>query len=70
MMKMTDFRIFVVSGMGDVVVLGGDLNCHKGEAALGYKGVHGGWAYGTRNAEGGRVLEFRETLDILYSMCF
>ena len=34
------------------------MNGHVGRDADGYGGVHGGMGFGTRNAEGERILEF------------
>lgn len=36
----------------------GDWNGHIGKAAAGFEEVHGGLAYGDRNVEGERILEF------------
>ena len=48
------------AGSDEFVVLLGDLNGHVGASADGYEGVHGGWGYGVRNAEGCRVLELAD----------
>ena len=34
------------------------MNGHVGKTTAGYEGVHGGFGYGVRNAEGQRILEF------------
>ena len=51
----------------EAIVLGGDLNGHVGDRTDGYQGVHGGYGYGNRNAEGERVLEFCDAMDM--SVC-
>ena len=43
----------------------GDWNGHVGAAACGYEDVHGSHGYGTRNAEGERILEFALANDLL-----
>ena len=40
------------------IFIGSDMNGHIGRDADGYGGVHGGMRFGTRNAEGERILEF------------
>ena len=40
------------------IFIGSDMNGHVGRYAGGYGGVHGGMGFGTRNAEGERILEF------------
>ena len=40
------------------IFIGSDMNSHVGRDADGYGGVYGGMGFGTRNAEGGRILEF------------
>ena len=52
-------------GEREIVVLGGDLNGHVGEHAVGFEGVHGGRGFGTRNAEGERILEFCDALQMV-----
>ena len=42
-----------------------DLNGHVGSEAMGYEGIHGGWGYGTRNAEGERILEFALAMNMV-----
>jgi len=39
-------------------VLAGDTNGYVGSSNVGYDGMHGGFAYGYRNADGSRILEF------------
>ena len=42
-----------------------DMNGHVGRDADGYGGVHGGIGFGTRNAEGERILEFGDAVGIV-----
>ena len=43
----------------------GDWNGHIGAEAHGFEEVHGGLAYGTRNEEGERILEFATAYDLI-----
>ncbi len=55
----------------EIPILLGDWNGHVGSASAGYEGVHGGHGWGTRNAEGERVLEFAESCGMLVgNTCF
>ena len=38
------------------------MNCHIGQVANGFHEAHGNFGYGTRNAEGERILEFTEAM--------
>ena len=44
------------------VIVGGDMNGHVGQVANGFHEAHGNFGYGTRNAEGERILEFAEAM--------
>ena len=44
------------------VIIGGDINGHVGQVANGFHEAHGNYGYGTRNAEGERILEFAEAM--------
>ena len=59
-----DSLISVVSKLSEkeMVVVAGNLNGHVGQYADGYEGVHGGFGFGDRNAEGVRVLEFGDAM--------
>jgi len=48
-----------------MVVLAGDMNGHVGSSNVGYDGTHGGYAYGARNADGSRILEFADGLNLV-----
>jgi len=43
-----------------MVVLAGDMNGHVGSNSAGYDGMHGGYGFGDRNADGSRILEFAD----------
>nr|XP_049587334.1 craniofacial development protein 2-like [Syngnathus scovelli]XP_049587336.1 craniofacial development protein 2-like [Syngnathus scovelli]XP_049587343.1 craniofacial development protein 2-like [Syngnathus scovelli]XP_049587352.1 craniofacial development protein 2-like [Syngnathus scovelli]XP_049587362.1 craniofacial development protein 2-like [Syngnathus scovelli] len=62
-----DKAIMVLSGIpqNEVIILGGDLNGHVGRESDGFEGVHGGQGYGMRNAEGERILEFGDALELV-----
>ena len=49
------------------IMIGGDLNGHTsiGKDSDGYGGIHGGHRYGMRNAEGERILEFCEAMEMI-----
>jgi len=44
----------------EMVVLAGDINGHAG-----YDGMHGGFGYGDRNADGSSILEFADGLNLV-----
>ena len=48
--------------MQESIFIGSDMNDHLGRDADGYGGVHGGMGFGTRNAEGERMLEFGDAV--------
>ena len=48
----------------------GDLNGHIGASASGFEGVHGGQAFGARNIEGDRILEFATACDLVVTNSF
>ena len=49
---------------GKKFIIGADLNAHSGEVGEGYRRIHGGKGYGKRNAEGQKVLDSLEGLDM------
>jgi len=49
----------------EMVVLAGDVNGHVGSSNVGYDGTHGGFGYGDRNANGSRILEFADGLNLV-----
>ena len=48
----------------EMVVFAGDMNGHVGRSNAGYEGTHGGFGYGSRNADGSRILEFADGLNL------
>lgn len=58
-------------GIGERVVVCGDLNGHVGREADGYEGVHGGFGWGERNQEGEMLLEFADAMEmVVANTCF
>ena len=51
--------------LSEVLIPGGDWNGHVGRAADGFEEVHGGYGYGVRNDEGGRLLDFAVAHDLV-----
>ena len=49
----------------EMVVLAGDMNGHVGSNSVGYDGTHGGYVFGARNANGSRILEFADGLNLV-----
>ena len=50
------------TGNNQEIIIGGDMNGHVGQVANGFHEAHENFDYGTRTAEGERILEFAETL--------
>ena len=48
-----------------MVVFAGDMNGHVGSSNVGYDGTHGGFGYCSRNADGSRILEFADGLNLV-----
>jgi len=48
-----------------MVVFAGDMNGHVGSSNVGYDGTHGGFVYGSMNADGSRILEFVDGLNLV-----
>jgi len=40
------------------------MNGHVGSSNVGYDGTHGSFGYGARNADGSRILEFTDWLNL------
>ena len=47
-----------------------DLNGHVGTTSVGFKAVHGGFGYGSRNQEGEEVLDFVVAFDRMIANTF
>ena len=41
------------------------MNGHVGSSNAGYDGTHGGFGYSSRNADGSRILEFADGLNLV-----
>ena len=55
----------------ELIIVGGDLNGHIGTNVDGYDGVHGGYGFGERNADGERKLEFCDAMELIVTnACF
>ncbi|XP_057306130.1 uncharacterized protein LOC130644510 [Hydractinia symbiolongicarpus] len=65
--KFYDELIAVTSKFGDteLIMVGGDFNGHVGKSSEGYRGVHVGYGFGSRNKEGERLLEFGMATDMV-----
>jgi len=48
-----------------MIVLAGDMNGRVGSNSAGYDGMHGGYRFGDRNADGSRILEFADGLNLV-----
>jgi len=48
-----------------MVVFAGDTNGHIGSSNVGYDATHGGFGFGSRNADGSRILEFADGLNLV-----
>ena len=70
------FRDQMISVSGSIpaselIVVGGDLNGHVGTNVDGYDGVNGGCGFGERNADGERILEFCDAMELMVTnTCF
>jgi len=51
------FHLVSCIPQNEMVVIAGDMNGHVGSTNAGYDGMHGGFWYGQRNADGSRILE-------------
>jgi len=49
----------------EIVVLAGDMNGHVRSNSVGYDGTHGSYGFGDRNADGCRILEFADGLNLV-----
>jgi len=48
-----------------MVVFAGDMNGHIGSSNVSYDGTRVGFGYGSRNADGSRILEFADGLNLV-----
>jgi len=59
------FHLVSCIPQNEMVVLPGDMNGHVGSSNVGNDGTHGGFGYGDRNADGSRILEFADGLNLV-----
>jgi len=59
------FHLMSCIPQNEMVVLAGDMNGHVGSNNVGYNGTHGGYGYGVRNADGSRIFEFADGLNLV-----
>ena len=59
------FHLVSCIPQNEMVVFAGDMNGHLGSSNAGYEGTHGGFGYGSRNADGSRILEFADGLNLV-----
>ena len=57
------FHLVSCIPQNEMVVFAGDMNGHIGSSNVGYDGTHGGFGYGSRNADGSRILELAVTAE-------
>jgi len=59
------FQLVSCIPQNEMVILAGDINGHVGCSNVGYDGTHGGFGYGDRNADGSKILEFADGLNLV-----
>jgi len=59
------FHLVSCIPQNEMVVFDADMNGHIGSSNVGYDGTHGGFGYGSRNADGSRILEFADGLNLV-----
>jgi len=59
------FHLVSCIPQNEIVVSAGDMNGHVGSSNVGCNGTHGGFGYGDRNADGSRMLEFADGLNLV-----
>ena len=59
------FHLVSCIHQNEIVVFAGDMNGHVGSSNVGYDGTHGGFGCGSRNADGSRILEFADGLNLV-----
>ena len=59
------FHLVSCIPQNEMVVFARDMNGHVGSSNAGYEGTHGGFGYGSRNADGSRILEFADGLNLV-----
>ena len=65
------FQIVSEISVYEMVVSASNMNGYVGRINIGYAGVHGGFGYGIRNADGSRIPEFTDSLCLVTrNTCF
>jgi len=59
------FHLVSCTPQNEMVVSAGEMNGQVGSSNAGYYGMHGGFRSGDRNADGSRILEFAEGLNLV-----
>ena len=59
------FHLVSCIPQNEMVVFAGDMNGHVRSSNAGYDGTHGGFGYGSKNADGSRILEFADGLNLV-----
>jgi len=58
------FHLVSCIPQNEMAVLAGDMNGHVGSSNVGYDATHRGFGHGDRNADGSRILEFADGLNL------
>jgi len=58
-------KVLLGVGSEEKLFICGDMNGHVGQKIDGFEGVHGGYGFGTRNAEGKRLLKFADAMGLV-----
>jgi len=65
------FHLVSCIHQNEMVVFAGDMTGHIGSSNVGSDGTHGGSGYGSRNADGSRILELADGLNlVIYNTMF
>ena len=59
------FQLVSCIPQNEMVVLAGDMYGHVGSNSVGHNGMHGGYGFGDRNADGSMILEFVAGLNLV-----
>jgi len=59
------FHLVSCIPQNELVVFAGDMNGHVRSSNVGYDGTYGGFGYSSRNADGSRILEFADGLNLV-----
>ena len=59
------FHLVSCIPQNEMVVFTGDMSGHVRSSNVGYDGTYGGFGYGSRNADGSRILEFADGLNLV-----